>query len=219
MEWIHQLMAQLDVAALLQSLGPWVLFGIGIIVFIESGVLFPFLPGDSLLVTAAALRHELNLSVWSLLIVAILAAIAGDQIGFWLGHRFGRGLFKEDAKVLSMKHLHRTEAFFHKWGPLALVLGRFVPIVRTFVPVSAGTANMHYKKFVGWNISGAIIWVFLMTAVGVVLGNIPGVTKSIEGIMLLIVFISVLPIIFAAWRKRVENKRIERESDHPCEAR
>lgn len=78
---------------------------------------------------------------------------------------------------------------------------------------------MHYKKFVGWNISGAIIWVFLMTAVGVVLGNIPGVTKSIEGIMLLIVFISVLPIIFAAWRKRVENKRIERESDHPCEAR
>lgn len=78
---------------------------------------------------------------------------------------------------------------------------------------------MHYKKFVGWNISGAIIWVFLMTAVGVALGNIPGVTKSIEGIMLLIVFISVLPIIFAAWRKRVENKRIERESDHPYEAR
>lgn len=202
--------------ALLQGFGPWVLVGLAIIIFIESGVLFPFLPGDSLLVTAAVLRNELDLKVWQLVLVAIIFAFLGDQVGFYLGHRFGRRLFKPDARVLKTEYLEEAEAFFAKYGPVALVLGRFVPIVRTYVPLSAGTANMHYRKFIGWNVTGAVLWVISMVAVGVLLGNIPGIADSIDKIMLLIIFLSVLPMIIAALKKRYDLKKAEKqgEADH-----
>lgn len=198
LDFIHNLTSYMDAATLLNAFGPWVIAGLGIVVFIESGVLFPFLPGDSLLVTAAILRDQLNVSIWTLLSVGIIAAILGDQVGYWLGHKFGRGLFKRDARVLKLEYLHAAEEFFHKHGPAALVLGRFVPIVRTFIPVAAGTAKMGYRHFVGWNVSGAILWVVSMNLIGVFLGNIPGIADSIDKIMLLIIFISVLPIIIKA---------------------
>ena len=156
MDFIHNLTSYMDAATLLEAFGPWVIGGIALVVFIESGVLFPFLPGDSLLVTAAILRHELQVSLWVLIAVGMIAAIAGDQVGYWIGHRFGRGLFKKDARLLKLEYLNTAEDFFRKHGPLALVLGRFVPIVRTFIPVAAGTAGMRYKKFIGWNVSGAV---------------------------------------------------------------
>ena len=199
--------------ALLQGFGPWVLVGLAIIVFIESGVLFPFLPGDSLLVTGAVLRNELDLHVWQLVVVAIVFAFLGDQVGFYLGHRFGRRLFKPDARVLKTEYLEEAEAFFAKYGPVALVLGRFVPIVRTYVPLSAGTANMQYRKFIGWNITGAVLWVCSMVAVGVILGGIPGIADSIDKIMLLIIFLSVLPMIVAALKKRHELKKSEKRGE------
>lgn len=127
----------MDATTLLQNFGGWALGGIALIIFIESGVLFPFLPGDSMLVTAAILRDQLGLNVPILVGVAIVAAFLGDQVGFWLGHRFGRKLFKPDAKILITEHLEQAEAFFLKYGPLALVLGRFIPIVRTYIPVAA----------------------------------------------------------------------------------
>lgn len=192
---------------LLQGFGPWVLAGLGIIIFIESGVLFPFLPGDSLLVTAAVLRSELDIQVWQILVVSIVAAFLGDQVGYYLGHTFGRRLFKDDAKVLRTDRLEAAEAFFAKYGPLSLVLGRFVPIVRTYIPLAAGTANMPYRKFIGWNLTGAVAWVLSMVAVGVLLGNIPGITSSIDKIMLLIIFISVLPIVISGVNARRKAKR------------
>lgn len=195
MDAISNLLSYMDAATLLEAFGPWVIAGIGIVVFIESGVLFPFLPGDSLLVTAAILREQLDVNIWTLLAVGIVAAILGDQVGYYLGHRFGRRLFKDDAKVLKTEHLQSAEEFFEKHGPVALVLGRFVPIVRTFIPVAAGTAEMPYKNFVGWNVCGAISWVVSMNLVGVFLGNIPGIADSIEKIMLLIIGLSVLPIV------------------------
>lgn len=197
--WFHNL---LDADALLASFGPWVLGGLGLVVFIESGVLFPFLPGDSLLVTAAILRDSLGITVWQILLVATLAAVAGDQVGFWLGRNFGRRLFKPDAKVLRTDRIEAAEAFFAKHGPVALVLGRFVPFVRTYVPLAAGTADMPYKKFVVWNVLGAVTWVFSMTLAGTLLGGIPGIAQSIEAIMLVIVGISVLPIVISALRNR-----------------
>lgn len=197
---------------LLQGFGPWVLAGLGIIVFIESGVLFPFLPGDSLLVTAAVLRGELDIQTWQILAVGIVAAFLGDQVGYYLGHTFGRRLFKDDAKILRTDRLEAAEAFFAKYGPVSLVLGRFVPIVRTYIPLAAGTANMPYRKFIGWNLAGGIAWVCSMAAVGVLLGNIPGITSSIDKIMLLIIFISVLPIVISGLNARRKANKAEKVS-------
>ncbi|MFV8395361.1 DedA family protein [Corynebacterium hindlerae] len=199
----------LDATTLLQGFGPWVLVGLAGIVFIESGVLFPFLPGDSLLVTAAILRHDLSIRVWTLLLVAAIAAVLGDQVGFWLGRRFGRGLFSPDARVLKTDHLHKAEAFFAKHGAFALVLGRFVPIVRTYVPVAAGTADMTYRKFFGWNVLGAIGWVVSMVLVGVLLGDIPGIAHRIDAIMLVIVGLSVLPIVLS-YLNQLRLARVEK---------
>lgn len=191
----------LDAETLLHGFGPWALAGIAIIVFIESGFLFPFLPGDSLLVTAAILRASLGLPLWQIVAVAMAAAIAGDQAGFWLGRRFGRRLFTDDARILKTSRLEEAERFFERRGPLALVLGRFVPIVRTYVPVAAGTADMHYSRFIRWNVLGSITWVGLMTGVGVFLGRIPGIAHSIDAIMLIVIGVSMLPIVVSAVTK------------------
>lgn len=199
MNFLHTLS---DPAALLQGFGGWALFGLGLCLFIESGVLFPFLPGDSLLVTAAILRDELGISVWQILVLGIICAFLGDQVGYYLGHRFGRRLFKPDARILKTKHLEEAEAFFARYGAVSLILGRFVPIVRTYVPLSAGIAAMPYRKFVTVNAIGAVSWVVLMTFVGVALGRIPGIAHSIDLIMILIIFISVLPIIISGLMKR-----------------
>lgn len=207
MDFIHNLTSYMDAATLLEAFGPWVIGGIALVVFIESGVLFPFLPGDSLLVTAAILRHELQVSLWVLIAVGMIAAIAGDQVGYWIGHRFGRGLFKKDARLLKLEYLNTAEDFFRKHGPFALVLGRFVPIVRTFIPVAAGTARMRYKKFIGWNVSGAVAWVLSMNLVGVFLGNIPGIADSIEKIMLLIIALSVAPIVIKGLHSYITSKK------------
>jgi dedA family protein len=196
-----------DAGALLAALGPWVLVGMAVIVFIESGVLFPFLPGDSLLVTAAVLHGSLGLGLWQIVSVCVVAAIAGDQAGYWLGSRFGRRLFKDDARILRTDRLEAAEAFFTRHGPLALVLGRFVPVVRTYAPFAAGTARMPYRHFVTWNIIGAIAWVGSMTAIGVLLSGIPGIADSIEGVVLVIIAISMLPVIIPAARRRWSMRR------------
>ena len=130
--------------------------GIAVLIFIESGVLFPFLPGDSLLVTAAITSAALGIAPWQVAVVASIAAVAGDQVGYWIGRRFGRRLFRDGARVLTTARLDEAEAFFTRWGGLSLVLGRFVPVVRTYVPLAAGTADMHYRRFILWNIVGAI---------------------------------------------------------------
>lgn len=198
MDIVHAASNFMDPEVLLSSFGPWVLAGLGLVVFIESGVLFPFLPGDSLLVTAAILREEMHINIWALMGIGIFAAVLGDQVGYYLGHKFGRRLFKDDARILKTEYLLQAEKFFQEKGPIALVLGRFIPIVRTYIPVAAGTAQMPYKNFVGWNISGAVAWVVSMNLVGVFLGQIPGIASSIEKIMLLIIFLSVAPIIIKA---------------------
>lgn len=201
----------MDAGALLEKFGPWALAGLALVVFIESGLLFPFLPGDSLLVTAAILHEQLGFQLWQVALVASIAAVAGDQAGFWLGRRFGRRMFKDDARVLKTEHLLAAEEFFAKHGPVALVLGRFVPIVRTYVPVAAGTARMQYHKFVGWNIGGALAWVISMTLVGYLLGGIPGIAHRIDAIMLIIIAISVMPMVISWIRSRMKAKKIPDE--------
>jgi membrane-associated protein len=192
----------LDPAAILSSFGPFALLGIALLVFIESGVLFPFLPGDSLLLTAAILSPQLGLQWWVIAIVGSLAAIAGDSVGYLLGSRFGRRLFKPGARILKPSRLQEAERFFTRWGGAALVLGRFVPVVRTYVPLAAGTARFPYRRFLVWNVTGAVSWATSMTLAGVLLGRIPVVADNIDLLTVLIVVVSVAPIVVHALVRR-----------------
>ncbi|WP_416394173.1 MULTISPECIES: DedA family protein [unclassified Curtobacterium] len=192
----------LDAASLLHAFGPWVLLGIGVVVFIESGVLFPFLPGDSLIVTAAILSGGLGITAWQIVVVGVVAAFLGDQVGFWIGRGAGRRLFRDDARVLKTSRLHEAESFFARYGALSLVLGRFVPVVRTYVPLAAGTADVRWRRFTLWNALGGTVWVVLMTLVGVLLGGIPFVAHNIDLLALVIVVVSVLPVVIGAVRAR-----------------
>ena len=203
-DFLHNL---LNAEALLESFGPWVLAGIAVVIFIESGVLFPFLPGDSLLVTAAILATNLGITPWEIWAVALVAAFAGDQVGYHIGHSFGPRFFTPDARVLRTDRLEEATAFFEKYGALALVLGRFVPIVRTYVPVAAGTARMPYRHFILWNTLGAFTWVTSMVLVGALLGGIPGIAKNIELLAIVIVAVSVLPVIISVLQKRAKAKK------------
>jgi membrane-associated protein len=183
----------LDPASLLQGLGPATLAVVALIIFIESGVLFPFLPGDSLLFTAGLLHQQLNLTLPVLITVVTVAAIAGDQVGYLLGRRFGRRWFSDDARVLKTAHLAKAEDFFRRRGGPALVLARFVPVVRTFAPLSAGIARYDYKSFTLWNITGAILWATFVTLLGSWLGHFEIVAKNIDVIAMVMVLVSLLP--------------------------
>ncbi|MBF4593520.1 DedA family protein [Curtobacterium flaccumfaciens] len=195
-----------DAGSVLHAFGPAVLAGIAVLIFIESGVLFPFLPGDSLLVTAAITSAALGIAPWQVAVVASIAAVAGDQVGYWIGRRFGRRLFRAGARVLTTARLDEAEAFFTRWGGLSLVLGRFVPVVRTYVPLAAGTADMHYRRFILWNIVGAVGWACGLTVVGVLLGGIPFVAHNIDVLMIVVVIVSILPILIGVVRKRARSR-------------
>lgn len=196
-----------DPQLLLEALGPWVVPGVAFVLFIESGCLFPFLPGDSLIFTAALLHAEFGFGVWTLVIVGILAAFFGVQVGYWLGAKFGRRLFKDDARILKTEYMVRAEEFFEKWGAVSLVLSRFVPIVRTFVPLAAGIARMNYTRFVFFNTIAAIAWVGLMTILGLTLGRFDYVRNNIDVIAILIVLISVMPMVVAWVHSKIKQRR------------
>ncbi len=197
-----------DPESLLVALGPWVLVGVIAIVFVESGVLFPILPGDSLIFAAGLLHEQLGLSLWVLIGSILVAAFLGAQIGYWLGLKYGRRLFKDDARILKTDYLVQAENFFAKYGGRALVIGRFVPIVRTFVPLAAGIAKIPYGRFISYNMLGATIWGVGVTLAGSALGGVQFVHDHLEIIVLLIVFVSVLPMVveMVLARRRAKNE-------------
>lgn len=175
------------------------------IVFIETGLLFPLLPGDSLLFTGGMLAAQdpapAGLNIWVLVPLTILVAFLGDQSGYWIGRGIGPAIFKkEDSRFFKKKYVTETHEFFEKHGPKTIILARFVPIVRTFMPVLAGVSKMDYRKFVAFDIVGAILWGGGITVLGYFLGNVEFIRKNIEAIFLLIVFISILPGIGAVVR-------------------
>jgi membrane-associated protein len=178
----------LDPTALLQGAGPWVIALIMFIIFIETGLLFPFLPGDSLVFTAVA--------------VVAIAAIIGDSIGYFIGRKIGRGMFTPDARVLKRRYLEQTDAFLARYGGRALVLARFVPIVRTYIPPVVGMSTMHYRTFIKWNVIGGITWALLLTLAGFWLGQIPFVADNVDVISAIIVALSVVPIGIDLLRRR-----------------
>ncbi|NYG18639.1 membrane-associated protein [Arthrobacter psychrochitiniphilus] len=192
----------MDPASLLAGLGPATLAVVALMVFIESGLLFPFLPGDSLLFTAGLLHQQLNLSLPVLIGVVVLAAVSGDQVGYMLGRKFGRRWFKDDARILKSKYLVETEEFFAKRGGWAIVLARFVPVVRTYAPLVAGVANYNYRKFTLWNIAGAVGWAGSITLLGTWLGHYEIIARNIDVIAIALVLASVLPAAISMLAKR-----------------
>lgn len=184
-----------DPESLLVAMGPWVLWGTMLIVLIESGVLFPVLPGESLLFTAGLLHDRLGLHLPTLIIMVVVAAFIGAQIGYFLGAKWGRKLFKPDARVLKTEHLEKAEHYFRDYGGRSLVIGRFIPFVRTFIPLAAGIARYPYTKFLLFNTLGALLWGAGFILVGSLLGNVPFVHDNLTLILGVIILVSVLPVI------------------------
>lgn len=178
------------------------------IVFIETGLLFPLLPGDSLLFTGGMLAAQGSPSIWVLVPLVIITAFAGDQCAYWIGRKIGPAIFKkEDSRFFKKQYVIETHEFFEKHGPKTIILARFVPIVRTFMPVLAGVSQMSYRKYVAFDIVGAVLWGGGVTIIGYFLGNVPFIRDHVEAIFLLIVFVSILPAIITVGKKVLERRK------------
>lgn len=195
---------------LIESFGTYALIGIVLVVFIETGLLFPFLPGDSLLFTAGMLvaQETLDFPLWLLCTLLFLAAFAGDQVAYYIGHRAGPKIFnRPDSRFFKRSHIEQTNAFFDKYGGRTIILARFVPFVRTYAPVAAGIGRMPYRHFVSFNVIGALLWGVGVTMLGYFLGQFDFVHDNIETILVLIVLISVLPVIIEVGRGWLASRR------------
>lgn len=196
---------------LLAQLGGWMVAAVALIVFIESGVLFPVLPGDSMIFALGILHNRIpGVPEWLTFLVLFVAAICGNLVGYWLGRKYGRRLFKDDARYLSTENMHKSEEFFRRYGGVALLLARFVPFVRTFVPIIAGIGKQHYRTFLIWNMLGAALWIGVFMIAGVLLGDIPAVANNVEIIAIAIVAISVLPMVVSYFKARSKKKTADK---------
>jgi membrane-associated protein len=187
----------------------WVIPVLVLIVFAETGLLIGFfLPGDSLLFVTGVFSAtgQLQTPVGLTWVLLIAAAIAGDQLGYWIGKKMGNQLFhRKDTWLIKRKHLHRTKAFYDQHGAKTIIIGRFVPIVRTFAPVLAGVAPLAYHKFVPYNIIGGVVWITSLVLGGYFLGGIIE-ERYIKYVLYGVILVSVIPIV-TAWIKEVLAKK------------
>lgn len=202
-------------AEIISNYGAWTYAILFLIVFAETGlVVTPFLPGDSLLFAAGAFcaKPETGLNVHFMAILLFVAAVIGDAVNYWIGARVGPAVFKrEDSFLLRRKHLERAHAFFEKYGGRAIILARFVPIVRTFVPFVAGVGQMTFSRFVAYNVIGGFVWVYFFTYAGFAFGNQPFVQKNFKLVILAIIVLSVLPMVFEGLREWRAIRRAKQE--------
>ncbi len=202
----------MDPEYLIDTFGPWALPGVAVVVFIETGLLFPILPGDSLLFTAGLMTTtgKIGAPLWVVCLVLFLAAFLGDQTGYGIGRISGPKIFsRPDSRIFKQSHIDQTNAFFEKYGGRALVLGRFVPIVRTYIPVAAGIGKMPYRHFITYNVIGALLWAVGVTVLGAALGTVDFVHEHIEAILILIVLVSVIPMVIEVARARLAKPKVD----------
>jgi membrane-associated protein len=186
------------------------LAGMTFIVFAETGLMVGFfLPGDSLLVTAGLFAARGDLVMARLIPSLIVAAIAGNSTGYWIGSRAGRALYNRPSSLFFRReHLHRTREFYERHGGITIVIAQFMPIVRTFAPVVAGAAEMRYQRFISFNIVGAILWITSMTLTGYFLGrSVPNIDRNIHLVVAAVIALSLLPGITAWARGRLAAGR------------
>jgi membrane-associated protein len=182
------------------------------IIFCETGfVVTPFLPGDSLLFVAGTFAAISKLDVSALLVLLTAAAVIGDNTNYWIGYNVGPKVFhKENVRFLNKKHLDRTHRFFEKYGVKAIIIARFVPIVRTFTPFVAGIGRMSYLRFLRWDIAGGLLWVFVGVWSGYFFGNIRFVREHFSLVILAIVIISIMPAVIEYLRHRRQERAARR---------
>jgi membrane-associated protein len=204
-EWIQAFFRTVyDVPRLVQLVG---LYGMIFIIFSETGLMVGFfLPGDSLLVTAGIFAARGDLNIWTLIPCLIVAAIAGNASGYFIGHKAGHALYSRPNSLLFRReHLIRTHAFYEKHGGKTIILAQFMPIVRTFAPVVAGAADMTYRRFASFNIAGAILWITSMCLTGFFLGRAVGqeaLQKKLHLVVAAVIFLSLLPAIIGWLRSK-----------------
>jgi membrane-associated protein len=188
--------------------GLWVYAILFLIIFCETGlVVTPFLPGDSLLFAAGAITAMpgSELEVVTLGILLIIAAIIGDTVNYHIGKVIGTRVFTRDYRFIKREHLRRTRLFYEKHGGKTIIYARFIPIIRTFAPFVAGIGTMSYRKFISFNIIGAIVWVVLFLGAGFLFGNIPVIKNNFSTVIIAIILISLIPVVIEFFKARKQK--------------
>lgn len=190
--------------AVVHDYGMWTYLILFVIIFCETGlVVTPFLPGDSLLFVIGALTATGALDLWIVIGILTAAAILGDTVNYWIGYFMAPRIFQEKyARILKPEYLQRTQKFFVKYGGKAIIIARFVPIIRTFAPFLAGVGKMSYGRFLIYNVVGGLLWIFLFVLAGHFFGNIPIVKKNFTIVIFVIIFVSLLPGLWEYYRHK-----------------
>lgn len=196
-------------ATVIERFGSWTYALLFLVVFLETGlVVMPFLPGDSLLFVAGALAALGSLQYWWLVVILLAAAISGDTMNYWSGYRLGPMVFAAKRRWLNEKYLREAERFYQRHGGKTIILARFIPIMRTFAPFVAGIGQMKYRTFLFFNISGALLWVFLFTTAGYFFGTIPAVQERFHYVILGIIVVSLMPAMIRLIRHIINKWQV-----------
>jgi membrane-associated protein len=200
-------------ANVIRTYGVWTYAILFTIIFLETGVVVtPFLPGDSLLFAAGALAATGAMDVHWLFVLLTVAAILGDTVNYWIGHTIGPRAFSGNIRFLKKEYLDRTHQFYEKYGGKAIVLARFVPIVRTFAPFVAGVGSMTYGKFIFYNIFGGVLWCLLFVYGGYFFGNLPFVKENFELVIIAIILLSLLPPVIEFIQEHRRKRQLSSEA-------
>jgi len=194
--WDFALHLDAHLAAFIAEHGAWVYALLFVIIFCETGlVVTPFLPGDSLLFVVGTLAAAGGMDIALVMALLVAAALCGDNVNYWIGRWVGPRVFRqEDARWFNRRHLERTHAFYERHGGKAIIIARFVPIVRTYVPFVAGIGAMPYARFLAFSIAGALLWVVSLSLAGYWFGNIPAVKENLAAVIVVIIMLSLVPI-------------------------
>ncbi|HEY4636668.1 MAG TPA: DedA family protein [Burkholderiales bacterium] len=195
--WDFVVRLDVHLAAFIAEHGVWVYALLFVIVFCETGlVVTPFLPGDSLLFVVGTLAAAGGMDIALVMALLVAAALSGDNVNYWIGRWAGPKVFRaEDSRWFNRRHLERTHAFYERHGGKAIIIARFVPIVRTYVPFVAGIGAMPYARFLAFSIAGALLWVMSLSLAGYWFGNIPAVKENLAAVIVVIVALSLAPIV------------------------